>query len=59
MKTQYQLYQEAEAKSGRLNNLMLEMIRNGEMTNSDLVALIKRRPDVYGRFEGFVGKLPD
>ena len=59
MKTQYQLYQEAEAKSGRFNELMMEMMQTGEMTNDDLAKQIARRPDVYGRFEGFVGKLPE
>ena len=59
MKTQAQMYYDAERKSAELNNAFLELVCNNEITNEDLRKLIEKRPERYGRFAGFVGKLPD
>lgn len=59
MKTQLQMFYEEQRKIGDRCELMLDMIRNGEITNDELAALIKRRPERYGMFEGFVGKLKE
>ena len=59
MKPQLQMYYEAEARAGQRNELMMEMMRNGEITNAELAALIKRRPERYGMYEGFVGKIKE
>ena len=58
-KNQYQLYWEAHRKSADLNNWIMEIINDpvNPLTNEDLAALIKKRPHVYGRFSGLVGKL--
>lgn len=57
--TQEQMFYEAGRNIADGNNLMMHMIRNGEITKADLAALIKKRPATYSRFEGFLGKLPD
>lgn len=57
MKTQLQLFREAEQLCFRLNEAMLDAIREG-MTRDELQSLINRRPEVYGMFSGFLGKLP-
>lgn len=59
--TQEQMYYAAEKRSADLNNAMMELIKDKDnpLTNADLQALIDRRPEVYGRFSGFLGKLPD
>lgn len=57
MKTQVQMFYDAERKSASLNDMMLDLMRNQEITNAELAALIKRRPMVYERFAGFVGKI--
>ena len=58
-KNQYQLCWEAHRKSADLNNGIMEIINDpvNPLTNEDLAALIKKRPHVYGRFSGLVGKL--
>jgi hypothetical protein len=58
MKTQTQMYYEAESRSGQLNELFMDMVREGDMTQEDLDALIVKRPHVYGRFSGLRDKLP-
>lgn len=58
MKTQYQFYCEAEARSGRLNEAFADLMRNQDITRSELQALIAKRPEVYGRFAGYLDKLP-
>ena len=57
--TQEQMFYQAQRNIADGNNLMMRMIRNGEITNAALAALIKKRPATYSRFEGFLGKLPD
>ena len=54
---QLQMYYAAEAKSARLNQAFLEMVEDG-MTSEELQSLIDRRPNVYGRFSGWLDKLP-
>lgn len=59
--TQEQMYYAAEKRSADLNNAMMEAMTDphNPLTNADLQALIDKRPEVYGRFSGFLGKLPD
>ena len=57
--TQEQMFYQAQRNIADLNEGVMDMIRNGEITNADLAALIKKRPATYGRFDGFLGKLPD
>lgn len=59
MKTQLQIFYEEERKIGEANELFMEMVRDGTMTNQCLAAMIKRRPHKWGRFAGFTGKLKD
>ena len=58
-KSQLQLFWEEHHKIAELNNGIMEMINDpvNPLTNEDLEALIKRRPYVYGKFSGLVGKL--
>ena len=59
MKTQLQVFYEEQRKIGERNELMCEMMRNGEITNAELAALIAKRPERYGMFEGLVGKIKE
>lgn len=61
MKTQYQMYREAEQRIFDRNNAFLEMVNDpvNPMTNQDLERLIARFPARWERFSGFVGKLKD
>lgn len=54
---QQQLFYEAVAKEGRRDELFMDMLRSGDMTYTDLQALIKRRPEVYGKYSGFLDYL--
>ncbi len=56
-KTQQQIFYEAVAKEGRRDELFLDMLKTGDMTYTDLQALIKRRPEVYGKYSGFLDYL--
>ena len=61
MKSQREMWREAERKSGALNRVFLELAFHptNPLTNDDLRNLIKLRPEVYGRFARYVGKLTD
>jgi hypothetical protein len=58
-KSQYQLFWEAHNKTAELNNAFMDLVNDpvNPLTNEDLESLIKKRPHVYGRFSGLVGKL--
>lgn len=59
MKTQHQLFYEAQHKMFEQNRAFMDMVNDpvNPMTNADLEALIKRKPEKYSRFSGFLGKL--
>lgn len=59
MKSQYQFYEEAQQKLFDENRAFMDMVtdRVNPMTNADLEGLIKRKPEKYGKFYGFLGKL--
>ena len=61
MKTQLQMYREAEQKLFDANRAFMEMVNDpvNPMTNQDLERLIARFPARWERFSGFVGKLKD
>lgn len=60
MLTQAQQFTLAHRKIADLNNAFMEMVncKENPMTREDLEALIAKRPHVYGRFAGFLDKLP-
>ncbi len=61
MKTQYQMYREAEQKLFDANSVFMGMVKHptNPLTNQDLERLIARFPARWERFSGFVGKLTD
>lgn len=61
MKTQRQMCYDASRKAAAMDVAIMELIncRENPMTRADLAALIKRRPDVYGKYAGLVDKLPE
>lgn len=61
MLTQMQHFTIAHRKIADLNNAFMDAIncKENPMTRADLAALIARRPDVYGRFAGFLKTLPE
>jgi len=60
VKSKRQLWYEAERRSAGLNAAFFELVNHptNPLTNNDLQRLIERRPEVYGRFSSYVGKLP-
>lgn len=56
---QKQMFYQESRKIAEANELFSEMMRNGEMTKRDLTALIKRRPEKWSRFAGFMSRLPE
>lgn len=61
MKTQLQMYWEAEQRIFDRNNLFLELVSHptNPLTNQDLERLIARWPERYEMYSGFLGKLKD
>jgi hypothetical protein len=59
MKTQKEMFYTAHGKTARLNTVFMDLVNDpaNPMTNEDLKKLIEKRPEVYGRFAGFIGKL--
>ena len=54
---QIQMYYAAVRRDGELNELFLELVRDG-MTRDELQKLIDKRPERYGRFSGWLESLP-
>jgi hypothetical protein len=48
-------------KVSAMDRAVMDMIncKENPMTNADLESLIKRKPDVYGKYRGLVGKLKE
>ena len=61
MKTQMQMYREAEQRLFDRNALFLEMISHptNPLTNQDLVKLVARFPERWSQFSHYLGKLKD
>ena len=61
MKTQYQMYREAEQKLFDANSVFMDMVKHptNPLTNQDLERLIARWPERYGMYSGWIGKLKD
>ena len=57
--TQEQMFYAAGRKIADGNDLMMEMIRNQEITNAELAYLVEKHPERYGRFAGFIGKIKE
>lgn len=59
MKTQLQMYREAERQIAAGNELFLELVDHptNPITRSDLEGMIKRRPERWGRFAPWLEKL--
>ena len=56
-KSQAQMYYDAERKSAALNEVMLSALYGpNPITDDELRALIAKRPNVYSRFAGYLGK---
>lgn len=60
MLTQLQHYEMTRRKLAALNEAFMEMVNHptNPMTRDDLEALIKKRPNIYGRFASWLEKLP-
>lgn len=58
--TQLQHFELSRRKIADLNSAFMEMVncRDNPMTRRDLESLIAKRPHIYGRFSGFLNKLP-
>lgn len=50
-------YQASQAQLARANETMLDLLFGpNPITDEELSALIAKRPNVYGRFAGYLGK---
>jgi hypothetical protein len=58
--TQSQHFELSRRKIAALNSAFMEMVncRENPLTRGDLEKLIAKRPHIYGRFSGFLDKLP-
>jgi len=56
MKTQKEMFWESHDKIALLNIAVMEMMHDpfNPMTRDDLIKLIEKRPEVYGRFQPLV-----
>ena len=57
MKSQMQMFYEEDRKIGDLNELFMELVREG-LTRRELEINIARRPSLWGRFSNWLEKLP-
>jgi hypothetical protein len=59
VKTQLQMYREAERKLADANEAFMDMVNDpvNPLTKHDLERLIARRPEKYARFSGFLATL--
>lgn len=56
-KSQLQIWEEERRKIASLNDAMLDALYGANpITDDELRALIEKRPSVYGRFAGYLGK---
>ena len=55
--SQRDLYYDAERRAADLNAAMLDLLYGiNPITDAELSALIRKRPGIYGRFAGHLGK---
>lgn len=57
MKSQLQMFYEQQRKIGATNQVFIELVAEG-LTREELARNIERRPALWGRFEGWLTKLP-
>lgn len=59
MKTQEQMFYDAENRSANLNSAVMDMLNDkvNPMTPEELLVLCDRRPDVYGKFRGMAERM--
>lgn len=57
MKTQTQIFYDERKKIAGADELFMEMVKEG-MTRDELVKLIEKRPELWGRFSNWIGVLP-
>lgn len=58
---QREMYYQAERRSAERDLTFLELVQHptNPLTKRDLVANIERRPELWGRYTGWVDKLPN
>ena len=56
-KTQVQMFYEEQKNIGEANELFMELLNHptNPLTEQDLIKLVARWPERYGRFAGFIG----
>ena len=61
MKSQQQIFWEEHRRIADANNAFMELVncKENPMTRQDLESLTRRNPARYGRFSGFLDKLPE
>lgn len=61
MKTQEQMFYEAQRKLGESDRFFMELVKDevNPLTNDDLEELVIRFPQRWSRYAGFIGKLPN
>lgn len=59
-KTQMQIYEQERERIASRNRMFIDMVNDphNPLTNDDLVKLVAKFPERWGRFSGFIGNLP-
>lgn len=55
--TQMQMYYAVSFKIAECNQMFLQLVRDG-LTREELEKLIAKRPSLWGKYEGFLSRLP-
>ena len=61
MKSQIQMYQESHRRIADQNSAFMDLVncKENPLTRSDLAANIRRNPERWERFSGFLNTLPE
>lgn len=58
--TQEQMYWQAQQRAASINLVFLDMVEaENPITKSELIQLIEKRPELWGRFHHYISKLED
>ena len=59
MKTQYQMFYEAQSKIADADHHFMDLIKDpvNPLTNKDLIQLVARFPQRWERYAGYIGTL--
>jgi hypothetical protein len=57
MRTQNQLYWQAHERLANINKAFMDLVRENNITSTELEKLIQKRPELYGHLKGWIETL--